>query len=276
VSDEPMQVIKIAMIGLALGMVSVIAHADDKDNLIAKVKTTWRAQDGETAEQIIAKASMVAHFVPRGWEVGEKTDTGEPVVFSWVKHSADKAGDEYSISWEVASDGSMTLGPPYAKPMELGWQAFALSLIASEISEEEEKNPNLRFLHDLSNFNFVTTAQGKLGDLLKRGRCAITNDPVTVDYLPLVDDKYPENGDFWHVQFQVNCDIRGPRYFTREGVVIFTKRPGKEWQGESFFAHRIAKYQPGRWFELSDPKEQETFETARKILQEKGLLGTKP
>jgi hypothetical protein len=70
----------------------------------------------------------------------------------------------------LASDGTVTLGPPYAKTMELGWQPFALSLIASEVTDED-KEPNLRFLHDLANFNFVTTAQGKLGDLLKRGRC---------------------------------------------------------------------------------------------------------
>jgi hypothetical protein len=199
---------KIILTGFALAQATALANADD-NALIAKVKTTWRAQDGDTAEHIVAKASKVTHFVPKGWDVGQKTEKGEPVLLSWAKHSTDKPDDEYTIFWEVASDGSMTLGPPYAKTMELGGQAFALSLIASEVSEEEEKNPNLRFLHDLSNFNFVTTAQGKLGDLLKRGRCAITNDPVDVTYLP-PNFKAPENGDFWHVQLQVNCDILGP------------------------------------------------------------------
>ena len=218
---------------------------------IAKIKKEWRAQDGETAEQIFAKASKVAHFVPRGWELG-KTDSGEVVTFSWAKHSSDKTEDEYTITWEVAPDGAITVGPPYAKPMELGWQAFALSLIASEVSEEEEKNPNLRFMHDLSNFNFVTTAQGKLGDLLKRGRCAITNDPVHVTYLP-PNFKLPENGDFWHVQLQVNCDIPGPAYFTRGGVVLFDKRAKEDWQPASIFARRIANHPPGSWFERPEP-----------------------
>jgi hypothetical protein len=36
------------------------------------VKTTWRAQDGETAEQIISKAAELTHFVPRGWGSIEK------------------------------------------------------------------------------------------------------------------------------------------------------------------------------------------------------------
>ncbi len=153
------------LVGFALVLSSISAHSDDKS--IDRVKTTWRAQDGETVEQIIAKASAVAHFVPRGWEVG-KSDRGDVVTFSWARRTTDETGDEYTINWEIASDGTVTLGPPYAKTMELGWQPFALSLIASEVTDED-KEPNLRFLHDLANFNFVTTAQGKLGDLLKRG-----------------------------------------------------------------------------------------------------------
>jgi hypothetical protein len=256
------------LIGFALTLASAVAHADDKA-LIAKVKTTWRAQDGETAEQIIGNASKVAHFIPRGWEVG-KTDSGEVVTFSWAKHSGDKTGDEYTITWEVAADGTITLGPPYAKPMELGWQPFALSLIASEVTDED-KEPNLRFLHDLANFNFVTTAQGKLGDLLSRGRCTIADDPVGVDYVPTLDDKHPENGDFWHVQMQVNCDIPGPRYFTREGAIVFTKRGKADWQPESFFARRIATYAPGSWFRHTDPTEEQVFEAARKAFERQGL-----
>jgi hypothetical protein len=121
--------------GIALMLASAAVRADDKA-LIEKVKTTWRAQDGETADQIIGKAAKVAHFISRGWEV-DKAGGQEVVTFSWVKHSDDKTDDEYTINWEVAADGTMTLGPPYAKPMELGWQPFALSLIASDVSEEE-------------------------------------------------------------------------------------------------------------------------------------------
>jgi hypothetical protein len=172
----------ITIIGLSLALATAAANAEEQ-TAIAKVKSTWRAQDGETAEQIFAKASKVAHFIQRGWEV-DKTGSGQEVVtFSWARHSNDKSGDEYTIFWETAADGTMTLGPPYAKPMELGSQPFALSLIDSEVTDEEEK-PNLGFLHDLSNFNFVKTTQGKLGDLLKLGRCAITNDPIHVTYLP--------------------------------------------------------------------------------------------
>ncbi len=207
----------LGLIGFALGLATATANADD-NALIANVKATWRAQDGETADQIIAKASKVAHFVPRDWEV-DKTGSGQEIVtFSWAKHANDKAGDEYTIFWEAGADGTMTLGPPYAKPMELGWQPFALSLIDGEVTDEE-KNPNVRFLHDLSNFNFIVTAKGNLGDLLKLGRCAITDDPVSVSYAPKMDDK-PESGDYWHVQLQVNCDIPGPKYFTRGGVVL--------------------------------------------------------
>lgn len=87
-------------------------RADDKPS-IDKVRSTWRAQDGETAEEIFAKVSTVAHLVPRRWEVGRKTDAGVPVVFSWTKHRSDKAKDEYAVTWEVAPDGTMKLVAPY-------------------------------------------------------------------------------------------------------------------------------------------------------------------
>ncbi|UPK08361.1 nodulate formation efficiency C protein [Bradyrhizobium sp. 170] len=239
------------MIVTGLFVLAAMMAQAAEPTLVAKVKKDWRAQDGETAEQIFAKVSKVAHFVPRGWEVAKTGSGDEVVVFSWAKHSSEKTGDEYTITWEVASDGTMTLGPPYAKPMELGWQAFALSLVASEVSEEE-KNPNLRFLHDLSNFNFVTTAQGKLGDLLKRGRCAITNDPVHVTYLPPTF-KVPETGDLWAVHLQVDCDIPGPAYFTRGGVVLFDRRGKEDWKPASVFARRIANHPPGSWFDRPEP-----------------------
>lgn len=223
----------------------VAAHADEKA-LIDRVKTTWRARSGETAEQIFNRASKVAHFVPRGWEVG-KAESGDVVTFSWAKHSGDKTGDEYTITWEVVADGTLKLGPPYAKPMELGWQAFALSLIADEVNEDEEK-PNLRFLRDISNFNFVTTPQGRLGDLLKRGRCAITNDPVHVMYVPPTD-KVPETGDLVAVHLQVDCDIPGPEYFTKGGAILFDKPSKEGWRPTSIFARRIAHQPPGSWFE---------------------------
>lgn len=244
------------------------ALAAEADNIV-KVKQAWRAESGETAEQIFAKVSKVAHFVPRGWEVGQKTDVGKPVIFSWAKHRADKPDDEYTIYWELGSDGAIKMGPPYAKPMELGWQAFALSLIASEVTDEE-KGVNLRFLHDPANFNFVTTAQGKLGDLLRRGRCTI-GDPVGVDYLLKVDEKQTSKGDLWRVQLSVNCNIPGPRYFTRDGAIIFEKRAGQDWEPQSFFAKRIATYAPSSWFDRAAPKEQEIFESAREAYKGAGL-----
>ncbi|MGY0571686.1 hypothetical protein ACTGJ9_012050 [Bradyrhizobium sp. RDM12] len=124
------------MTGLVFVLSSVCVHADDAA-LINKVKSTWRAQSGETAEQLFAKVSKVAHFVPRGWEVDKTGDGQEIVTFSWARHSNDRSGDEYTIFWELASDGTTTLAPPYAKPMELGWQPFALSLIGTEVTEEK-------------------------------------------------------------------------------------------------------------------------------------------
>ncbi|MGC0320988.1 hypothetical protein ABIG06_001617 [Bradyrhizobium sp. USDA 326] len=119
------------------------------------------------------------------------------------------------ITWKVRPDGAIKIASTYAKPMELSWRAFALSLIAGEVADGE-KNVNLRFLHDPTNFNVVTTAQGKLGNLLGHGRCTIV-EPVSGDYLPKVDENQATTGDLWRVLLLVNCNIPGPRYFTREG-----------------------------------------------------------
>jgi hypothetical protein len=234
---------RLVLIGLALVLATATARADDTA-LIAKVKTTWRAQDGESAEEIIGKASKIAHFIPRGWEVGKAGDT-QMVVFSWAKHRNDKTEDEYTIDWEVAADGTMTLDSYYAKSMELGWQAFALSLISSEVLIDEDKHANRQFLRDLSNFNFVTTPQGKLGDLLRLGGCAITKDPVHVDYMP-PNLETPAKGDFWAIQFQVDCDVPG-RSFIEGGIVMFDKHAKEDWRPFSSFSRMITRQTPSNW-----------------------------
>ncbi|MFB9264616.1 hypothetical protein ACFFWD_15795 [Bradyrhizobium erythrophlei] len=116
-----------------LAVTSGGARANDS-TLVDKVKSTWRAQDGETVEQIISNVSKVAHFVPRTWGIVQPHDGAEYVFFSWAKHPNDKS-DEYAILWKLAADGAMKIGSPYARPMELGWRAFALSLIASEVAD---------------------------------------------------------------------------------------------------------------------------------------------
>lgn len=256
-------------LGLWLVLPAGLAGKDDgvrtdDDALIDKIKSTWRAQDGETAEQIFTKVSMVAHFVPRGWAPGPRTDTGELVVFSWAKRRSDEGKDEYTVTWEVAPDGTVKLVAPYAKPMELGWQAFALSLVADEATNKE-RGVNRRFLHDPASFNFVTTAQGKLGDLLRLHRCTI-GEPVGVHYSPKVDEQQTANGTLWRVKLSVDCSIAGPDYLHRDGVIIFEKREEQDWEPRSLFATLIAAYAPGSWFELADPKDQETFEEGRKTL----------
>ena len=53
------------------GVIFDRAYAED-DVLIKRVKTTWRAQDGATIDDILSHVAKIAHFVPRGWEVGQK------------------------------------------------------------------------------------------------------------------------------------------------------------------------------------------------------------
>ncbi|WP_342723725.1 nodulate formation efficiency C protein [Bradyrhizobium sp. B097] len=211
--------------------------------IVDKVKSTWRAQDGESVEQIISKVAKVAHFVRRTWGVARGIDRIEYVFLSWTRHRDHRSLEECVITWNVSAEGTIKIASTHAKPMELGWRAFAFSLIAGEVTDGE-KNVNLRFLHDPTNFNFVTTAQGKLGNLLTRGRCMIV-EPVSVDYLPKLDENQTTKGDLWRVLLLVNCNIPGPRYFTRKGGITLEIREGQEWEPQSFFARRIATFPPG-------------------------------
>ncbi|MDA9413963.1 nodulate formation efficiency C protein [Bradyrhizobium sp. CCBAU 11430] len=222
--------------------------------LVERLKSTWRAQDGETIEQIISNVSKVAQFVPQMWGVVELGEN-DYVFVSWTRHRDNKSDEQYAITWKVALDGTIELASTYAKPMELGWRALALSLIAKEVADGE-RDANFSFLHDPSNFNFVTTPQGRLGDLLRQGRCTII-EPVGVDYLPKQNDKPNEKGDLWRILLLVNCDIQGPRYFTHNGVITFEKSEGQDWEPQSSFAKRIAKFPPGSWFQRTEPKEEE-------------------
>lgn len=149
-------------------------------------------------------------------------------------------------------------------------QAFALSLIQGEI-DDEDRGANRRFLHDLPNLNFVQTAQGRLGDLLLKGRCKL-GDPVGVDYLDSWGGpEHPTKGDFWRLQLSVDCNIPGPSYFTRDGLILFLKRGNEPWEPLSFFAHRIARSPPGSWFDRADPREDAVFEAAKRAWERAGL-----
>lgn len=236
--------------------------------LIAKVKTTWRAQDGETAPEIFGKVSKVAHFIPRGWFAGQSDDGSKEVSMSWVKHPKDKDGDQFSMSWSINTDGSLTLGTPYAKVMELGWQAFALSTIQNEVTDGDTRT-NKAFLRDVRNLDFVDTAQGKLGELLAKGNCTL-GDPVGVDYSPQWGRDKPEKGDFWRVQLSVDCRIDGPRYFTHDGMILFLKHGTGPWRPYSFFAHRIATSPPGSWFAQADATESALMDRVAQTAAQQG------
>ncbi|WP_456827137.1 MULTISPECIES: nodulate formation efficiency C protein [unclassified Bradyrhizobium] len=204
----------------------------------------------------------MAQFVPGNWGVAEGIDGTEYVYLSWTRHHDNKSDEHYVITWKIGTDGKIEVASPYAKPIELGWRALALSLIASEATDGE-KNANLRFLHNPVNFNFVTTAQGKLGTLLRHGRCHII-EPVVVDYATGGNGKPTEKEDRWRVLLLVNCNIPGPRHFTHNGVITFEKREGQDWEPQSFLAKRIAAFPPGSWFDHMEPNELEAIERARK------------
>ncbi|WP_407185196.1 nodulate formation efficiency C protein [Bradyrhizobium centrosematis] len=222
--------------------------------IIERFKSTWRAQDGETLEQVISNVSKVAQFVPQMWGVAELGDN-DFVFVAWTRHRNNKSDEQYVITWKITPDGTTELASLYAKPMELGWRALALSLIASEVANGE-RNANFRFLHDPANFNFVTTPRGRLGDLLQQGGCTVV-DPVGVDYLPKRSDKLTQKGDLWRVLLLVNCKPPGSRHFTHNDVIAFEKGQGRDWEPQSSFAKRIATFPPDSWFEPTELKGEE-------------------
>ncbi|WP_244547416.1 hypothetical protein [Bradyrhizobium sp. Gha] len=110
----------------------------------------WR--DGRTNHLQCLKGGTVCPSNVGVAELGED----DFVFISWTRHQNNKSDEHYVVAWKVGLDGAIELASTYAKPMELGWHALALSLIASEVADGET-NANVRFLHDLSNFDFVTT-----------------------------------------------------------------------------------------------------------------------
>jgi hypothetical protein len=81
-------------------------------------------------------------------------------------------------------------------------------------------------------------------------------------------EQFPLNG--------LEANGRSSPYFIRRslggGVVLFDKRTNGDWRTASMFAKRIAGYPPGASIDRADPNEQEVFDTARKVLRERGLL----
>ncbi|WP_439373123.1 hypothetical protein [Bradyrhizobium sp. DASA03120] len=107
----------------------------------------------------------------------------------------------------------------------------------------------------------MTTAQDKLDDLLRHGRCII-GEPVGVHYSPKVDEQQAAKGDLWRVELSAGCNLAGLGDFARDGVVIFEKREGQAWEPQSFLAKLLATYAS----ELTDQKDPEAFEGAQKSL----------
>ncbi|WP_439373117.1 hypothetical protein [Bradyrhizobium sp. DASA03120] len=152
---------------------------------------------------------------------------------------------------------------PYAKPMELGWRACVLSLLSDEINSKET-GVSRRFLHDPASFDFLTTAQGRLRDLLRSGRCTIC-DGANMHYLLTVDEQEWGKDGLCRVQLSADCDVQGTGYSIRD-VIIFQKRERQDWKPQSFLAKRIASFAPESRFDLAGPKDQGAFEADRKVL----------
>lgn len=105
----------------------------------------------------------------------------------------------------------------------------------------------------------MRTAQGKLGDLLRRGRCTV-GEPVGVHYSPKIDEQQTAEGGVWRVELSVGCNVPG----LGDGVIIFEKGEGQDWEPQSVVAKFIDTSPPGSWFE--GPQDQEAFEPTRKTL----------
>jgi hypothetical protein len=257
---------RLALVVTTLSLVtSVMAVAANPPSLtpkqekaaIAQVQQSWRAMDGETADEIFVKVAKVAHFIPIGWEAGNDGQGGIYVAFDWLRHKGDKKDDTQTVSFELAPGGKAKIAASEDEDVSLGWQAFALHLIQGEV-DDGRADANKRFLHDPSNVNFVSTPEGTLGRLLIRGGCSL-GDPVAVEYADTWGRDAPVKGDFWRLQLSVDCTTPGPSYFTKDGVILFKKVGIAPWKPFSFFAKRISDNPPGKWFDQEDPVEREAF-----------------
>lgn len=257
------------------------AHAGDQDAngdwkplpdsaakpLIAAVQRDWRARSGETAHEIIARLSSVAHFVPRKWYAEVSKDGKERAVsLQWV-HNKDDADDEsLSVTWDIAPDGRV-LGTD-DRLFDLGSSAFAVDAIQNDVNEERA-DANVNFLRDPTNLNFVVTPQGKLGDLLAAAKCRLANPT----YVSGVIASFSASGKAYvQLQATVNCrydmfkfkDIVEGTYNFTNALVAFVLADGEtEWVPASFLAARIWNGRSGHWAEVNLPVEQAVFGAAK-------------
>lgn len=194
------------------------------------MKTTWRAKDGETAEEILAKVAKVARFIPRGgWTAYRSPDGTKGVAAGFVRRRTDKDDETFSIYWAINADGSISSGPMGFKAVDLGWQAFALLLIQDEV-DDELKGANVKFLFDPRNLNFMRTDAGPLGDLFVKNRCTPGTALHAGGYLDKGGADRRQPGDFWTFDTTVTCKSTLPRYCSQEGPIVF-RRTGRElWQ----------------------------------------------
>ena len=238
--------------------------AKQQTEAILRVKHDWHASTGESAEQIIASAAKIAHFIPRRWDADRMDDGRIAVNMAWAEHKQDKSVDEHSMSWVIASDGSIEVTSSYAKTMVLGSAAFNVSLLQNEVTTEVAE-VNTGYLRDPLNYNFINTPNGKLGDLLSSGGCKI-QDPSYIFYEPDINEQKQDKAFF--LKLIVNCNGNGPSYFMNDGYIAVKLNEGSaEWQPLSFFAQRIWDRPPPDWFKDQRTVERDVRSTVTKTLE---------
>ncbi|UPG71508.1 hypothetical protein MVG78_13140 [Roseomonas gilardii subsp. gilardii] len=220
----------------------------EKRALVEKVRTSWRAADGRSAEEIVAAlGGMVRGFralgfrAETGWpdHTGTVGFLGAPVLVTLVL-SHDK-----EVGWHLQPDGRFQIGPDV---FQLGALAYAVNWLQEE---EDQGGPAGRArLRDPRSLDFLEIAPGRrLGALLADGGYGIRDLSVRAVSLP--------RPGFTTGGFTTGFTLRAPAGSAVQGLLrpVFTRRAADldtppqalAWEPGNDDARQLALRPPGEW-----------------------------
>lgn len=219
----------------------------EKRALVEKVRASWRAADGRSAEEVVAAVGgMVRGFralgfrAETGWpdHTGTVGFLGAPVLVTLVL-SHDK-----EVGWHLQSDGRFQIGPDV---FQLGALAYAVNWLQEE---EDRGGPAGRArLRDPRSLDFLEptsgTSQGRrLGTLLAEGGYGIRDLSVRAVSLP-------------RPGFTAGFTLRPPAGSAAQGALrpVFIRRAADletqpralAWEPGNDDARQLAQRPPGEW-----------------------------
>jgi hypothetical protein len=211
---------------------------------ISAVRTRWRAESGESVDEIISKVGKVAHFIVRGgWGASRDSDEEVSVGFGFVRSKATPDDEALSIYWLIAPDGTAKVGGRGFHSIELGSKALALDLIQSEV-DDEVKGADSKYLYDPRNLSYLQTDAGPLSDVFARHRCTPKTALHAAEFAPRGAPGNATGHDQWTFDTTIDCRVPGARYCTDGGVLVFKRQDHGTWQPATACASVLVGKEP--------------------------------